>query len=223
MSQILAFATSSIGRKLIMAVTGLLLIGFLITHMAANLLVIVDGEAYNAYSHALISNPLIYVAEAGLLALFVGHFVQGIVLTMRNRSARPVAYGVKSPAGGASRKSLASSSMIFSGIVMLLFVPLHILGFKFGEWYDSASHPGTRDLHRLVVEEFQSGLLVGWYLFALTVLAAHAWHGFGSAFESLGVAQRNWIRGIGRGLTGIIWAGFCAVPIYIYFIAGGGS
>lgn len=223
MSQIVSFATSSIGRKLVMAITGLLMVGFLVTHMAANLLVIFDPEAYNDYSHALISNPLIYIAEFGLIALFVGHLVSGFAVTLQNRRARPIAYAEKNPAGHTSRKSLASTSMIVSGVVMLIFVPLHILSFKFGTWYDSAADPTVRDLHRLVMEEFQRPGFVFWYLAALTFLAAHAWHGFGSAFESMGVAQRGWIRGTGRLLTAVLWAGFCAVPIYVYFLAGGGS
>jgi succinate dehydrogenase / fumarate reductase cytochrome b subunit len=222
-SQIVSFVTSSIGKKLVMAITGLLMIGFLITHMSANLLVIFDGAAYNEYSHALISNPLIYIAEFGLLALFVGHFLSGLAVTLRNRRARPIQYGAKNPAGHTSRKSLASTTMILSGIVLLVFVPLHILTFKFGAWYDSAANPDVRDLHRLVLEEFQRPVFVVWYLAALTVLGAHSWHGFGSAFESLGVAQRTWIRGAGKTLTALLWAGFCAVPIYVYFFVGGGS
>ena len=90
MSQIVSFVTSSIGRKLVMAITGLLMIGFLVIHMAANLLVIFDPEGYNAYSHALISNPLIYIAEFGLVALFVGHIISGVAVTRRNRKARRV-------------------------------------------------------------------------------------------------------------------------------------
>ncbi len=223
MSQIVSFVTSSIGRKLVMAITGLLMIGFLVTHMSANLLVIFDPEGYNAYSHALISNPLIYIAEFGLIALFVGHFVSGFAVTLRNRRARPIAYGENNGAGHTSRKTLASTSMIISGLVMLVFVPLHILSFKFGTWYEAAGDPHVRDLHRLVMEEFQSPLFVMWYLGALTFLAAHAWHGFGSAFESMGVSHRTWIRGSGQALTAILWVGFCAVPVYVYFIAGGGS
>jgi succinate dehydrogenase / fumarate reductase cytochrome b subunit len=222
-SQIVSFVTSSIGRKLVMAITGLLMIGFLVTHMSANLLVIFDPEGYNAYSHALISNPLIYIAEFGLVALFVGHLISGFAVTLRNRKARPIAYGENNPAGHTSRKSLASTSMIISGVVLLVFVPLHILSFKFGTWYQSAGQPEVRDLHRLVMEEFQRPSFVIWYLAAMTVLASHAWHGFGSAFESMGIAQRGWIRGAGQALTAILWAGFSAVPIYVYFLVGGGS
>jgi succinate dehydrogenase / fumarate reductase cytochrome b subunit len=210
-SQLNAFLKSSIGRKALMAVTGLLLIGFLLTHVSANLLLLFDHEAFNAYSHKLISNPLIYIA--------------GIYTELQNRKARPVSYTTKQNAGGPSKKTLASSTMIFSGVLALLFVPLHIYGFKFGTYYDSTTHPGTRDLARLVVEEFQSPFLVGWYVFAMVVLGFHAFHGIGSAFESLGVSlnQRAWLKNGGRALALLIFAGFTIIPLGIHFFMGGAS
>jgi succinate dehydrogenase / fumarate reductase, cytochrome b subunit len=219
------FLKSSIGRKALMAVTGLLLIGFLITHVSANLLILFNPEAFNAYSHKLTSNPLIYIAELGLLALFLAHLGAGIITERGNRSARPIAYGVKQNAGHTSRKTLASSTMIFSGVLALLFVPLHIWGFKFGAYYDSTTHPGTRDLARLVVVEFQNPLLVGWYVFAMVVIGFHAFHGIGSAFESLGVSlnQRAWLKNGGRALALLIFGGFIVIPLTIHFFMGGAS
>jgi len=222
-SRLRAFVTSAIGRKIAMGLTGLLMIGFLITHMAANLLVLFNADAYNHYSEKLISNPLIYLAEAALIAFFVSHFVLGIVFYRRNRAARPEAYGLKSRAGGTSRKSLASTTMIFSGLVMLLFVPLHIATFKFGTWYDWSGHEGARDLYRLVVEIFRKPAYVIFYLVALPILGAHAWHGFGSAFESLGVRYRSWLAGFGHALAVLLTIGFALVPIYVYFFTGGAS
>ena len=223
MSRMRAIVGSAIGRKVIMAVTGLAMIGFLITHMSANLLVLFDAAAYNNYSEALVSNPLIYVAELGLVALFVGHFVTGFAVERRNRASRPVAYAAKERAGHTSRKSLASTTMILSGVVMLVFVPLHILTFKLGTWYEWAEHPGVRDLHRLVVEVFHKPIYVVWYLVALPILGFHAYHGFGSAFESLGVPYRPWLAGVGKGIAVVLTVGFMLVPAYLYFVAGGGS
>lgn len=216
------FLKSSIGRKALMAVTGLLLIGFLIAHVAANMLLLVDPEAFNAYSHALVSNPLIYIAELALLGLFVAHLGAGILTERRNRGARPIAYGMRQNAGHNSRKTLASSTMIFSGVLALLFVPLHIWGFKFGAYYESATHPGTRDLARLVVEEFQNPFLVGWYVLAMVVIGFHAFHGIGSAFESLGVTlnQRAWLKNGGRALALLIFGGFLVIPLTIHFLGG---
>ena len=149
----------------------------------------------------------------------------GIFTELQNRKARPVAYAAKQNAGGPSKKTLASSTMIFSGVLALLFVPLHIYGFKFGTYYDSTTHPGTRDLARLVVEEFQSPFLVGWYVFAMVVLGFHAFHGIGSAFESLGVSlnQRAWLKNGGRALALLIFAGFTIIPLGIHFFMGGAS
>lgn len=206
-----------------MGATGLLLIGFLIAHVSANLLILFDQEAFNHYSHTLTSNPLIYVAELGLVLLFVAHLVSGLANERRNRQARPIAYTNKQNAGGSSRKTLASTTMIFSGILVLIFVPLHIWGFKYGAWYQSSGDPAMRDLSRLVIEEFQNPLLVIWYVVVMVVLGFHASHGISSAFESLGVSYRAWLRGAGRTLAVIIFGGFAAIPIVVYFFMGGAS
>ena len=223
MSRLRALLSSGIGRKVIMAVTGLLMIGFLIAHMSANLLVLFSPDAYNNYSHHLVTNPLLYVAEAALVAFFLSHVVAGITFYRRNRAARPLPYALKSRAGHTSRKSLASSTMILSGLVMLAFVPIHLHTFKFGEYYDWIGHEHARDLYRLVIEVFHKPIFVAWYLIALPTLGAHAWHGFGSAFESAGVSYRPGLAGAGRVLAVILTAGFMAVPIYVYFFSGGPS
>lgn len=220
MNRIFALLRTDIGRKALMGLTGLLLIGFLISHMLANLLVLFDADGYNHYSHALVSNPLIYLAEAGLLAFFVGHFVSGILVTMRNRAARPVAYQVTKKQGTTGRKSLASATMIVSGLVMLAFVPLHLVVFKFGAWYPTADGQ-MRDLHRLVLEVFRDPVHLAWYLVALPILGVHAWHGFGSGFESLGVAYSRELRRVGQALAVLITLGFMAVPIWVAL--GGGA
>ncbi len=219
MSAVATFLASSIGRKLLMALTGLLLILFLVTHLAANLLILVDGAAYNDYSHALISNPLIYIAEFGLVALFVAHFASGIVIFMRGRSARPENYRDDRWAGGNSNKSFSSSTMILTGAFFLLFVPLHVWGFKFGTYYDAGN--GIRDLHRLVIEEFQNPLLVGFYVVGMILLGFHLWHGFGSAFESLGVTHRKALRRSGNLIATVLAGGFMIIPLAIYFLGGG--
>lgn len=216
MSALQAFLTSTIGRKVLMALTGLLLFAFLVTHLAANLLILVDGEAFNAYSHALVSNPLIYIAEFGLLGLFVLHFVSGIAIYVAGRTARPIGYKDDRWAGGTSHKSVASSTMILSGAFFLLFVPLHVWGFKFGAFYDAGG--GVRDLHRLVVEEFQNPLLVGFYVVGMSILGFHLWHGLGSAFESLGVTHRRTLRRTGQLVAVVMAGGFTLIPVVVYLM-----
>ena len=212
--------TSSIGRKLLMAATGLLLIGFLVVHLTGNLLVFAGPDAFNEYSHALISNHLIYVAEFGLLALFVLHLASGIAVTLANRAARPQGYVVKHRAGHTSNKSLASTTMILSGLVVLVFVPLHLVTFKFGPWYQDAH--GMRDLYRLVVEVFGSPLHVAWYVLAMAVIGFHLWHGFASGIETLGVASRRPIRHASWLLALVLAGGFALIPIVLY-LRGGAS
>ncbi len=221
MSRVLRFlTTTTIGQKLVMGVTGLLLIGFLVMHMAGNLLVFAGAEAYNDYSHKLVTNPLIYAAEIGLLVLFVGHFVSGIRVWARNRAARPVGYTVQHRAGHTSHKSLASTTMIVTGVVLLTFVPLHLWTFKFGAHYPSAGDAAVRDIYRLVIEDFQNPLIVAWYVLAMGVVGFHLWHGFGSGFESLGVSYRRGLRVFGQALAIVVAGGFVLVPIMVLLTGG---
>ena len=214
------FLASSVGRKILMALTGLLLIGFLVVHLSGNLLIFESPEAFNAYSHSLVSNPLIYVAELALLVLFVAHVASGIAVTLRNRAARPEGYRARRWAGRTSHKSLASATMILSGLVILIFVPLHLWTFKFGPVYPSPNDPHVRDLHRLVVEEFQEPVEVIWYSVAMIVIGFHLWHAFGSAFESLGVAYRRPLRWVGQALAVVLAGGFLSIPVVLYFSGG---
>ena len=221
MARLATFLTTGIGRKMLMALTGLALLGFLVMHMAGNLLIFVGPESFNDYSHALISNPLIYVAEALLLLWFVAHFVSGIQITLKNRAARPAAYQVKRGAGHNSHKNLASSTMILSGIVLLIFVPLHLWTFKFGAHYDSATDPGVRDLHRLVIEVFSHPGYVAFYLVTLTVIGFHLWYGFESALESLGLNYSIAARRLGQLLAVVITGGFILIPVVVYVMGDG--
>src|SRR5262249_1819830 len=117
---------SSVATKLLLALTGLALFGFLVFHLAGNLLVFLGPGEYNEHPHSLISNPLIVPAELGLLAVFLLHIYKAVTNYARNKAARPVAYGVKKWAGGPSRKSLGSTTMIWTGLATLLFVAIHL-------------------------------------------------------------------------------------------------
>ena len=120
--------SSSIGTKLLIALTGLGLFVFLIAHLAGNLLFIAGPGAFNAYSHSLVSNPLIYVAEVGLIVIFVLHLAKTLANFFANRRARPIGYSTRRWAktkSSRSRKSLASTTMILTGTITLLFVVTH--------------------------------------------------------------------------------------------------
>jgi succinate dehydrogenase / fumarate reductase, cytochrome b subunit len=209
---------SGVGTKVLIAFTGLALFGFLIAHLAGNLLVLSGPEAFNAYSHKLISNPLVYLAEAGLAGLFVVHIWKTVTNFFRNSAARPARYAVKKPAGHTSRKTLSSSTMIVSGTTILLFLILHLKTFKFGAWYDSAE-PGVRDLYRLTLEVFHKPGYVIWYVIAMVVVGMHLRHGISSALQSLGAIPSRMTRAVlamGAILAILIAGGFAMIPVWVY-------
>src|SRR5215211_6693198 len=218
MSSLLRFLSSSVGTKILVALTGLGFAAFLVTHVAANLLVLVDPHAYNAYSHKLTSNPLIYLAEAGLVVLFLTHAFKAVFVTLHNREARGGGYAMKKRAGHTSRKSLASSTMIVTGIWLLLFIVIHLKTFKFGPWYETPD--GMRDLSRLVHEVYAEPLHVAFYVLSMVVVGMHLSWGLSSAFQSMGVEHSRYngfIRGGGLAVAIVIAAGFALIPVVINF------
>ena len=211
--------SSSIGTKVIIALTGLALFGFLIVHLAGNLLILAGPDAFNNYSHKLISNPLIYLAEAGLALLFVIHIWKTIGNYFRNSAARPSRYEVKRPAGHTSRKTLSSTWMIVSGTTILVFLILHLKTLKFGPYYEAAE-PGVRDLYRLSIEVFQRPGYVIWYTVAMILVGMHLRHGITSALQSLGAIPPGLTRKVlagGAAIAALIAGGFAIIPIWIYF------
>lgn len=220
MSSRQSFFRSSVGSKYLIAVSGLSLVGFLILHLIGNLLVFVSPDRFNEYADKLIHNPLLIPAELGLLALFLLHVGKTIGLVLGSREARPSGYALKKRAGHTSRKSWASSTMILSGTFLFVFVLLHLATFKYGPHYDSLTHPGTRDLYRLVVEIYSRPGWVVFYEIAMIIVGFHLWHGTSSAFQSLGVDPPGWaskIRALGWTLALVIAGGFLAIPVWIYF------
>ena len=213
-----AFSTS-VGTKLLLALTGLALVGFLVAHLAGNLLLFFGPDKFNDYSHALISNPLVIPAELGLIAIFLLHAIKAVLNVVSNRGARRVGYETKKWAGGPSRKSWASTSMIVTGLLTLLFVPLHLITFKYGPTYVGAE-AGVRDLYRLVIEVFQSPWYVAYYVVMMVIVGLHLRHGVSSSLQSLGLIPARWTRaflGAGIGLALVIGGGFVLIPLYIYF------
>jgi succinate dehydrogenase / fumarate reductase cytochrome b subunit len=218
MSSLLRFLSSSVGTKILVALTGLGFAAFLVTHLAANLLVLVDPHGYNAYSHKLISNPLIYVAEAGLVLLFGIHAFKAVAVTLQNRRARGQGYEVKRRAGHTSRKSLASTTMVLTGLWLLLFIVIHLKTFKFGPWYDTPD--GMRDLTRLVREVYREPLHVVFYVLSMVVVGMHLSWGLSSAFQSMGLEHPRYnglIRGAGLTIAIVMGLGFALIPVLIYF------
>ena len=211
--------SSSVAEKFLIAATGLALVLYLVVHLAGNALLFLGPATFNDYAHALISNPLVIPAEIGLLAIFILHVYKTVVMWWRNRSARPEAYARKRWAGGPSRKSLASTTMIYTGLVTAVFVVLHVRAFKYGAYYQVEGSE-ARDLYRLVIEFFQSPFNVVFYEVCLVLLGFHLWHGFWSAFESLGGderAVRPRVLLVSKVVAVIIAGGFVAIPLWVYF------
>jgi succinate dehydrogenase / fumarate reductase cytochrome b subunit len=221
-----------VGTKLLMAVTGLLLILYLVLHLVGNLLVFFGPETFNGYSYFLVHNPLIIPVEIGLLAIFLLHIYKAVTNWWANRQARPVNYYQASRrafgwgwAGYTSRKSIASSTMIFSGIITILFVILHLRQFRFGAEYQvttAGAPPEMRDLFRLEMENFANVVNVVVYVLCMIVVGTHLWHGFSSAFNSLGVDHPRytpWILWAGKILAVVLTAGFLFIPIWAYMLA----
>lgn len=213
---------SPVGKKVVTGATGLALTAFVLMHMIGNLQYLVDTDAYNEYSHFLISlGPVLWAVEIALVAFFVFHITLGINIWLGKRRARPDGYATKGSAGSPSRKSASSQSMILTGVILGVFLVIHILSFKYGTYYETTVNGVVmRDLARLMHEKFQSPLYAFGYPAVVLLLSVHLRHGIWSAFQSLGATKPSMtpvIYSIG-GLLGLaIGIGFLIVPIAIYF------
>jgi len=213
----IGYLPTTIGRKQIMAIAGLGLCLFVLAHVAGNFLLFYSAEAYNMYAYKLTSNPLIYFAEAGLIAFFLTHVVSGVVLSIRNRAARPEGYAVQ--ASGEKKTTINKKALLFQGIVIFVFVVLHLITFKFGPKYEvTYGDLVVRDLFKLVVEVFQSPVYVAWYVVTVLLLAGHLAHGLESALQTLGFNHPRYtprLKLISLGYGLFVGLGFAAQPLYI--------
>ncbi len=213
------FATS-VGTKLLIGLTGLALFLYLITHIAGNALIFFGPATFNQYAHTLTSNPLIPVIEIGLLLIFLVHVYKTVTMYLGNQRARPVGYLMKKRQGPPSRKSFASTTMIFSGLWLLIFIVIHVKTFKYGTVYDAPG--GVRDLYRTEMEAFANPLIVAFYVVSMLVVGSHLWHGASSAFQSLGFDHPRWtprILAFGKIMAVVIAGGFILIAVWAY-VAG---
>jgi succinate dehydrogenase cytochrome b subunit len=210
--------SSSVGTKLVIGATGLLLFLYLLLHLAGNLMVFRGQETFNHYAHMLVSNPLVVPAELALLLIFLVHVYKAVTMWTKNQSARPVRYEQKSWAGYTSRKSLASTTMIWTGLAILAFVVVHVAQIKYGATYQIGDPP-ERDLYRTEVEVFSSPLWVAVYVVCMVFVGFHLRHGISSAFQSLGTSHPVYTKrlvGAGTLLAILIAGGFAIIPIWVY-------
>jgi succinate dehydrogenase / fumarate reductase cytochrome b subunit len=216
------FLDSSVGSKVLIGATGFLLVLYLLIHIGGNLMVFGGREFFNNYAHTLESNPLLPLIELGLLAVFLLHIYRTIRMFAANRAARPIAYAVKKPAGHTSRKSLASSTMIVSGLWLVVFLLVHVKAFRFGAHYPLAD--GGNDLFRVEMEALRNPLIVLFYVLSMVVVGSHLYHGIASSLQSLGVSHPRWtprFLAVGKGLACLIAAGFISIALWAYFVGQG--
>lgn len=210
---------NSVTKKQIMGITGLLLCGFVLSHLLGNFLLVVGSDAFNKYSYTLTSNPLIYAAEAGLGLLFIVHIVLAIKLVLENKAARPIQYHSRKHSGRGA--TFASSTMPITGIITLVFLILHLINLKFGTHYETEVHGVVmRDMYRTTIEYFQNPLNVLFYVVCVSSLGFHVSHGFWSAFQSLGLNHPKYmpkLKCIAWGFGIFVAVGFSALSIFCYF------
>jgi len=218
--------STSIGKKYVMAVTGLALVGFIIMHLLGNLyLYNPDPGPFNAYAKALHDwGNYLYVAEFGLLAVFAIHaaFAMWIHFNDKPRS-RPEGYMEELHSkGGNSRFNISSVNMIITGLVLLTFLVIHLIQFRFGpgvaQGYATVVHgETTRDLYRSVAETLSQWPWALFYMGVMLFLGLHLRHGFWSMLQSLGAMKPEWSRGIytiGLIFAAVISIGFFFIPLW---------
>lgn len=223
-----AAAQSSIGRKLITGITGFLLLGFVIGHLTGNFLLLVGPEAFNNYAYFLehmFHGAGLIVAEIGLIVIFLSHAWSGLSVWQNKAKARSTRYEMSADAGGQSRKSASSMSMLYTGILLLGFVIWHVAQFKFGVVDPDAARRTVqvdgvvmRDLYGLVIDTFANPLWTGFYVLIMTALGVHLWHGAWSAFQSTGLANGSYLPAItkaGHALATVLAIGFLFLPLVV--------
>ncbi len=214
-------AWSSVGKKVITGLTGFCLIGFVVVHLIGNLTLFLGPHAFNDYAHFLenaLHGWLIYGFELGLFVIFIFHIVSAFTVAWTDkRNARQQGYKYNRNAGGKSRKTLASRTMIYTGAILLVFVIGHIYLFKFGN-HEIDSH-GVKNLYKTVVTVFKGTGFTVFTVVAMILLGFHLRHGFWSAFQSLGWANDKYLPILVR--IALVFAillaiAFIAIPIYLF-------
>ena len=214
---------STIGKKVIMAVTGLMLVGFVIAHMAGNLQMFIGPAKMNGYAAFLKSTgELLWVARLVLLGATILHVLMAWQLTQIKRKARPVDYTRRDP----QASTLASRSMRWGGVFLLVFIVFHILHFTTGTVFPMASQPDAMypafshtDVYGNVISAFRNPLVVAFYVVAMLFLLLHLFHGAWSSVRTLGLMKPSpnpMKRSVSTAIAVIVWLGFSAIPVAVF-------
>ena len=210
--------SSSVGTKLVIGITGFALFIYLLIHIAGNALIVFGPEVFNGYAYAMeVQNRLLPLIEILLLLVFATHIYKTVRMFLDNQSARPVRYVQKKFAGPPSRKTLASSTMIVSGLWLVLFLLVHVKAFRFSPEHDLPG--GGRDLYRQEFENLSDPLIVGFYVLSMFVVGSHLWHGISSSVQSLGFDHPKWTPRVllaGKLFAAAIALGFMIIAVWVY-------
>ena len=217
---------STIGKKIIMALSGLFLLLYLIIHLAGNLTILTGNpELLNKYAHTLESTGwVLYIVEAILAAGFLIHIISGTMVWWENRKARPQGYVKHRSKGTPSRQTISSRTMIYTGAVIVIFAIIHVRSFKYGDIPESViDGVAMRDFYSVVVSAFQDMWTVIGYVTVMVFLGFHLRHAFWSAFQSLGAMTPRLtpvVYAIGVILAIVLSVGFIFIPIWVFFSGG---
>jgi succinate dehydrogenase / fumarate reductase, cytochrome b subunit len=216
------YFTTSIGKKIVVAITGILLLGFVIAHMAGNLQIYAGAEKINAYAKFLKDlGPALWIARIGLLVAVALHIYFTVQLKLENKAARPVKYAYMKT----KQASSASLYMIISGLTVLAFIVYHLLHFTLGvtnpnylEYEYILNGEKVHDVYMMVVTGFQVPLVSIAYIIAMGLLCWHLTHGVASIFQTLGIdspKHSSKIRQFAYGVSAIIFVGNVSIPLTI--------
>ena len=214
--------SSSLGKKYLMALTGLFLCSFLVIHFLGNITLFTDPVQFNEYTRFMSSNPIIRVMEIVLVAGFLTHIIDAIMLTRANKKAQPVKYAMDK-----KQSSWYSRNMGLTGTIILVFLILHLQSFwyeyKFGEVLMTVDSNGDeiKDMFTIVKTAFSEWWYSAIYILAMILLGSHLNHGFQSAFQSVGLRHKKYtptIKMLGVGFSISITIGFISFPIYFFII-----
>jgi len=223
MSQRVRFFSSSVGTKIIIGLSGLFLVLYLLIHVGGNLLVFFGPQVFNNYAYNMeVRNPTLPILEIVILVGFLVHIYKTITMYLANKAARPVSYVKKEWAGHTSRKSLASSTMIFGGLWIIIFLIIHVKAFRFSE--ETPWPGGGRDLYRQEMAVFVNPLMAAFYVVSMLVVGSHLWHGASSAVQSLGLTHPRWTPRVlvaGKLLAVLIAGAFIVIAVWAYTQHGG--
>ncbi|HMI58167.1 MAG TPA: succinate dehydrogenase cytochrome b subunit [Gemmatimonadaceae bacterium] len=210
------FFASTVGKKIVMAVSGLIMVGFVILHMAGNLQIFEGANKLNTYSAFLHgpANEVLWVLRAILLISVIAHIISAYQLTMLDRAARPVPYAKRE----LQAATIASRTMRVGGVLLAIFIVLHILHFTTLTLQPAALVQG--DVYANAIASFRIWWVTLAYVIAMIFLGLHLYHGLWSSVRTLGFERGRldpFKRPVAMALAIILWAGFTIVPVAVYF------